>query len=239
MPGPLLAFMGLALIVSLVPTYQHHIKKNKIKRWSQSLNLEHAQRVFDDLFCHTNGFLLSKEARQAGDAFDYVYGEIEFLSFIALLTLTHPDENTQFYDLGSGVGKATIACAMVFNPKKSCGVEIFNNLSEAASQLKDNLAHIPGYERKAQCIEFIHDNFLTTDLSEATLIFINSTALIGEIWDQLSQKLAEVAMGATIITISKKLTTSAFMVTQTTQVNMSWGIATAYIQEHQYQAELI
>lgn len=241
MHGLILAFIVLIVIVifTLIPQVQNQIKQNKIKRWSQSLDLDHHAQVFEDLFRPTDGFLLSKQARQASDAFDYTYGEIEFLSFIALIALTHPDENTQFYDLGSGIGKATIACAMVFDLKKSCGVELFATLYEAAVELKKNLEHIPGYEQKAQCVEFIHDDFLKTDLSEATLIFINSTAFVGELWEQLSQRLADVAVGATIITISKKLTTSAFVVKRTTQVNMSWGVATAYIQEHQYQPELL
>lgn len=237
MHGLILAVIGFSLIVvmTLVRIYKNQIKKNKIKRWSQSLNLEHHAEVFKNLFSRTDGFLLSRQARQEGDAFDYTYGEIEFFSFIALIALTHPDENTQFYDLGSGIGKATIACAMVFDLKKSCGIELFTNLYEAALELKKDLEQIPGYEHSTKYIEFIHDDFLKVDLSEATLIFINSTAFIGELWEKISQKLAEVAVGATIITISKKLSSNAFVVKRTTLVNMSWGIATAYIQEHQYQ----
>src|SRR3990167_7454451 len=99
----LIAFI-LILIMTLFSFCQNQVKKNKIKRWSKSLNLQHHGQVFETLVHDTDGFLLSRQARQGRDAFDYVYGEIDFLSFIALIALTHPHENTQFYDLGSGIG---------------------------------------------------------------------------------------------------------------------------------------
>ena len=240
MHGLILGFIGccLDLILSLVSIYRNQIKKNTVRRWCESLNLHQHAKIFEELFAPVDGFALSRQARQEKDAFDYTYGEIELLSFIALIALTHPNENTQFYDLGSGVGKAVIACAMVFDIKKSCGIELFANLADAALVQKITLERTPGYERSAQCIQFIQEDILKADLSEATLIFINSTAFIGDFWEELSQKLAEVAIGATIITISKQLTSTAFVVKRTTQVNMSWGIATAYIQEHQYQPSL-
>ena len=67
-------------------------------------------------------------ARQKQDAIEYVYGEIEFLPFIALLSLDKPDSKTVFYDLGSGIGKAVLACAMVYPVHKSVGVELLPEL---------------------------------------------------------------------------------------------------------------
>ena len=229
------AFIAVLLLV--IYQVQQQRKKNKIKRWANSLNLPQHSQVFNELFCNTDGFALSKLAREKQDAFAYTYGEIEFLSFIALIGLTHPDENTRFYDLGSGVGKAAIACALVFDLKQSCGIELFEPLHQEALTQKKRLARVPGYESKAERIQFIHNDFLQEDLGPATLLFINATTFIGDLWKQLSEKLGEVAGGATVITISKKLSSNAFKVIRTTQVNMSWGIVTAYIQEHQYQAE--
>lgn len=69
---------------------------------------------------------------------EYAYGEIKFMSFIALLSLTNPDADTVFYDLGSGIGKAVLACSMVFPIRKSVGVELFPELYvDACTRAKD------------------------------------------------------------------------------------------------------
>lgn len=70
--------------------------------------------MFQNLYEDVDGYSISRKARVKMDAFAYTYGEIEFLSFIALLSLVKPNENSVFYDLGSGTGKAVIAAAMVY-----------------------------------------------------------------------------------------------------------------------------
>lgn len=229
----ILICLAYLVIILLVPTGRYLIKKYKISVWRKALNLDMHHACFLKLYESVDGFSLSKQARASGDAFEYTYGEIEFLSFIALISLTHPDQNTVFYDLGSGTGKAVLACAMVFDMRSCCGVELFESLYDASVRQQKHLARLPGYEAKAKTISFIHDDFLNVDLSSATLIFINSTAFVGETWQLLNQRLVETAVGATIITISKKLTSTVFAITRTTHINMSWGIATVYIQKHQ------
>jgi SAM-dependent methyltransferase len=224
------AYLGVIL---LLPAGRYLYKKYKINQWCKALNLHAHFAVFNQLYESVDGFSLSKQARQDHDAFEYTYGEIEFLSFIALLSLTHPDENTRFYDLGSGTGKAVLAAAMVYDMESYCGVELFKTLYDVSVKQQKHLSRLPEYEGKAEKIEFIHADFLTVDLSKATLIFINSTAFVGETWQLLNERLVETAFGATIITISKKLTSSVFSITKTTKINMSWGPATVYIQVHQ------
>lgn len=201
----------------------------KIYWWRRRLGLIRHQAVFDRLYKDVNGYQLSSIERQNRNAFEYTYGEIDFTSFIALLSSLHPGPDTKFYDLGSGTGKAVIACALVFNISCSCGIECFKSLYDVAIMQKNCLKKIPGYEEKAKCISFINENFLQTNLSNANLIFINSTAFIGEIWELLNLKLSKEVSNATIITISKKLTAPNFIVKKSFYVMMSWGVATAYI----------
>ena len=205
------------------------ISRFKIYRWSRALKLNQHQSVFQDLYASINGYQISVKARQARDAFEYTYGEIDFISFIALLSLVHPNEHTRFYDLGSGTGKVVVACAIVFDVAYACGIEWFNLLHEQAIEQKNRLEQTTGYAKKAASIAFIQGDFLTHNFSEATLIFINATAFIGEIWDRLSDKLAQDARGAIIITVSKKITSPVFKIKNSMHIMMSWGVATAYI----------
>ncbi|QMT58700.1 hypothetical protein [Legionella sp. PC997] len=219
----------LIIFLTLLLHLRYKHKQASINRWQKSLNLlEHAQ-VFRQIYTDANGFLLSQDARQKHDAMEYAYGEIEFLSFIALLSLTNPDEYTVFYDLGSGIGKAVLACSMVFPVRKSVGIELFPELYLDACRRVKQLAALKHYTDQAKRIQFILGDFLEANLNEATLVFINSTAFFGPTWEKLCAKLDQLSQLKTIITTSKTLSCIHFTVTAHTKVEMSWGVVFAYI----------
>lgn len=198
-----------------------------IWRWMSKLSIAHHQFIFNKLFENVNGFALSKISRKTNDAPEYTYGEISFVPFIALLSQTNINKNSVFYDLGSGVGKAVLACSMVFKVKKSTGVELFANLYECA---QNQIIHLKNYpEYKNNKINFVNDNFLNVELADATLIFINATGFIGETWNKLNDKLERLQKPLTIISISKKIKAKNFKIIKKTYVEMSWGVAVAYI----------
>lgn len=210
----------------------NHIKQwLKYRHWRKFLNLHQHEPLFNSLYAGVNGFELSKKARIPKDAMEYVYGEIEFLPFIALLSLVELDEHSVFYDLGSGTGKAVIACAMVYSPKKCFGIELFPSLHLCACAQKNKLLAIEEYARAAQNIEFLLGDFLERPLEEATIVFINASAFFGETWEKISNKLATCPKLKTVITTSKALKSEQFYVSKTTKVLMSWGPVMAYIHQ--------
>jgi hypothetical protein len=219
-------FLLLALFIAW---YSKHRRQTQINQWMDALHLNKHALIYHRLYKPIDGFSLSLQARLGLDAFEYVYGEIDFMTFIALLSLAKPNQDTVFYDLGSGVGKAVIACAMVFNVKKSCGIELFQTLHQCAETQHQKLSKLPTYQKKSDAIHWIHGDFLTMDFSDATLIFINATGFFGEHWEQLNARLTGALSCQTVITTSKKLRSHAFTLTRTTSVRMSWGIVTAYI----------
>ncbi len=213
----------LMLVLVALPLIQQWTSY-PIKRWRRTLQLDKHEAAYMSLFDDVNGFIASREARKAsGDAPEYVYGEIDFISFIALLSLTKPNQNTVFYDLGSGIGKAVIAAAMVFNMKKNYGIERFKALHDVANHQRYKIQAHPYYKERFHKIKFINDDFLNLDFADATLIFINATALFGETWLRLSSLLENTAPKTTIITTSKALKSPVFTITHTTTVAMSWG----------------
>ena len=219
------------LIALLTWSYPRWRRNIAIKRWQRALNLDAHEKAYNQLFNHLNGFTLSRQARINNDAMEYVYGEIDFISFIALLSCTRPTANTVFYDLGSGIGTAVIACAMVFNVKKSCGIELFSELHTTALLQQQRLAQTLDYNGAAKTVSFIHSNFLEVTFDDATLIFINATAFFGETWTTLNQRLEQLAPGIQIITTSKRLIAPSYSVLHQAPVKMSWGFVNAYIHE--------
>lgn len=219
----------LFLFLTLRHCYQLFKKKQSIAQWQSALQIPQHFSHFNTLYRHTNGFILSRLSRQQLDGFEYTYGEIDFSSFIALLGLTRPNKKTRFYDLGCGVGKAVIACAMVFDVDYACGIEILAPLYQAAEQSKQALSVIPHYAHKTQSVCFIQDDFLQIDLQSATLIFINAAGFIGPLWQAVCDKLIKNAKHATIIVASKTLPQTHFFLSRQTWVTMSWGIVRASI----------
>lgn len=206
------------------------LKKNRrITQWQKQLNLPAHQQVFNSLFQAIDGFALSRQARIKQDAMDYVYGEIEFLPFIALLSLVKPNEETVFYDLGSGTGKAVIACALVYPVKKCVGIELLPELHASTQQHGKQLAALKDYLLPAKQIEFILGDFLEVDFNDATLIFINSTSIVGLTWEHLCLRINKLTSIATVITTSKPLLSSNYTVISSTPIQMSWGVVLAYI----------
>ncbi len=226
-PG-LIYFFILIIAVLLVYFYQQK-KRLRIKQWQKSLNLQQHQLIFQQLYQHINGFQLSQQARKKQDAIEYTYGEIEFLPFIALLSLVALDHKTIFYDLGSGVGKAVLACAMVYPVSKCVGVELLPELHQAACNQTARLVTQQDYMEKAKKIEFIQGDFLKVNLDDATLIFVNSTTIFGSVWENLCARLNNLPKLHTLITTSKTITPHDSFHISSTKIEMSWGIVEAYI----------
>lgn len=210
-----------------------------IYRWRRELSLDKHRAIFNDLYNNVNGFALSHQARQLNDTCELVYGEIIFEPFIALVSMCHPNADTIFYDLGSGTGKAVLASAMVFNIKKSIGIELLPNLHQCAKTKHYQLMTLNDDYPAARNIDFINANFLTINLRDATILFINSTAFFGEYWKEISTHLEQIPPGAQVISTSKALVSDGFTLQRLTRVMMSWGVVTAYIQERKETEQLI
>lgn len=230
MVNKILTFFGFVFGITPIIIYSKQIKTRiQVKRWGKRLNLQRHSHVFQQLFQDVDGFKISRQARMKGDAFEFTYGEIEFLPFIALLSLVKPNKDTVFYDLGSGTGKAVLACALVYSVKKSVGVELFRPLYLSSCNRVEQLAKIKDYSAVTHRIELIEGDFLAANLTEATIIFINSSALFGPTWEILCSRLDKLPNLDTVITTSKPLLSSVFSVIKRTKIQMSWGVVYAYI----------
>ncbi|WP_298625169.1 hypothetical protein [uncultured Legionella sp.] len=227
--NPIYLMCGLFLIALIVYSIKKRRKQTRIEQWKKSLNLTSHIQVFQHLYNGVDGFAVSRVARQKKDAIELTYGEIEFIPFIALLSLVNPDKDTVFYDLGCGTGKAVLACSMVYPIQKSIGIELLPELYSIAQQQTEKLATYQDYILQAKKIVILLDDILEADLNEATLIFVNSTTFLGEIWQKLYVRLKTLPKLKTVITTSKALPDEDFTVINSTKLQMSWGVVPAFI----------
>ncbi|MBA2650540.1 MAG: hypothetical protein H0U75_13290 [Legionella sp.] len=222
----------LLLIVVIYITFRRlNPASRQLRLWRRQFNIQTHLLTFQTVYADQNGFILSQEARKGCDALEYTYGEIDFESFVALLSRFKPDEHTIFYDLGSGIGTAVVAAAMVFKINKSCGIELHQSLHECAKRIRLRLGNMPEYSVAAEHICFINNDFLQCALGDASLVFINATAFFGDFWLQISHHLEHLPTGAIVLSTSKKVDSKLYSVTYNTHIKMSWGTVKVYAQQ--------
>ena len=86
-----------------------------------------------------DGYALSREAkrkqRENSVFLDGIqYGEVSISSFAAALAWVRPQPGETFVDVGSGVGKAVLAAALLHPLEAAIGIEILDDLHDAAER---------------------------------------------------------------------------------------------------------
>ena len=160
--------------------------------------------------------------------------------------LNHEFGNTiregNFYDLGSGTGKAVIAMSLIFRFKRLIGIEFLENLYKLSLGIKQNYDKTIGnkFENYRQFfnfdtpnqIEFLQGDFLKHNWEDTSIIFINSTCYSINLMNNIANKAnKECKSGTIIITFTKRLTALSvdWELRDGFRRLMSWGIATIYI----------
>ena len=160
--------------------------------------------------------------------------------------LNHEFGNTiregNFYDLGSGTGKAVIAMSLIFRFKRLIGIEFLENLFKLSLGVKqnydksigdkfDNYKQLFNFESPNQ-IEFLQGDFLKHTWEDTSIIFANSTCFTLNMMNNIASKAnKECKPGTIIITFTKRLTnlSADWELRDGFRRLMTWGIATIYI----------
>lgn len=204
------------------------IISRRYSKFQKKYNIQKNEAIFQDLYRDVDGFKISKQARQENDAIEYTYGEIEFQPFIALIALINPSKDTVFYDLGSGVGKAVMALAIVFDWKAYTGFELFKALSESSKEKITDLKKHAFLCERAFRIEFKQEDFMKANFSDATLVFVGMSVFFGERLKALNEHLLQLLPGTLVVSLSKA-PLLGFEIIYQTEIKVSWGRVLAVI----------
>jgi SAM-dependent methyltransferase len=193
----------------------------EFRAWRKRPHIKQTLQVLQRIYQGVNAFSLAKAAWQQPKFRDYafIYGEIDIVSFIALLEACEPKAGGVFYDLGSGSGKAVFTAALAFDFKLCRGVELIPELYALSLRLQQQMPELAGK------VEFIHGDFLAINFSEADLVFVNAACFLGETWHKLLAKLQALQPGAKVIIGAKELPATHFRLLHTSLRHMSWGAA--------------
>ncbi|CAK4105133.1 unnamed protein product [Aphanomyces euteiches] len=175
---------------------------------------------------------LSLQARQGKEEFDTtssVYGEIAFFPFADIIqSVTTELTGGVFYDLGSGVGKAVVAAALVHKFDKAVGIELLKPLVDFSHGRVDKL--LETNDVVGQTISYICGSFFDHSWRDGDVVFSHSTCFTPSMWQRISKDAEKLKQGAYFISVSHILASPLFEVLRTLTLPMSWGMCTIYIQ---------
>lgn len=147
---------------------------------------------------------------------ELIYGEVCFRSFASLLEELSPREGEIFCDLGSGVGKAVLAAALLHRFRRVWGVEVMPELTALAhrclARLSDESKHTDTGGRQRQHsttpldrIRLDCGDLRDTDWSDADIVFVASTSFGPELMNKVAQGCLRLSQGSRVVTLSQAL----------------------------------
>lgn len=105
------------------------------------------------------------------DEYSSVYGEVTKDSTNGIVNQfkSYFNDDTVFYDIGSGLGKMVLHIGLQYNPKKSCGVELSKERIMGANILFEK------YCKENNKINFVEGDFLDQNYNDATVVYCDNT----------------------------------------------------------------
>lgn len=198
------------------------------------MELEKVKEIFNTLYSDVNGRALSLKWREEKEetSKSFVYGEVVPDSFFEIMSVLNPRPGQVFYDLGSGTGKAVLLAHLLFDFRKSCGIELVEPLHQAGvevlkrfdKEIKPKIAN----EVANKEISLIHGSFLDADISDADIVFMNSTCFQDDLMELIEVKLETLQPHAQVLCLSKPLRSPYFHQYKNKLYEFSWGQATGF-----------
>lgn len=171
------------------------------------------------LYFFKNPFKVSKDYLQKKGELDvHTYGETPLTTLDRILNRVSISPKDSIFELGCGRGRT---CFWV-NQFKGChvvGIDYVPEFIRRANQVK-NRFHLEG-------VEFRLEDFVHTDFSKASIIYLYGTCLSDETILQLIEKFRKLPKGTQIITVSYSLCdycdNTFFKVVDQFKENFIWG----------------
>jgi hypothetical protein len=234
-----LPFVLVAYRMLLTNFIVPHIKKKalykKLKTSSDWPRIKRTEHTLENLFKGVHAKTTSRVHRflHFTRSKEFIYGEIDYLSFYTILEQAGLSDRDVFYDLGAGSGKAVFTASLFFNVSKSYGIELLpplynqaNARIEKAKQLFENTNNKTEkkYLQQISSIQFINHNFLSYDFSDADIIYVAATCLGDSTWENLIHKMAGLKPGSRVIVTTKNIQHEKFEIIYQGIDLMSWGL---------------
>ncbi|OGK15144.1 hypothetical protein A2774_05660 [Candidatus Roizmanbacteria bacterium RIFCSPHIGHO2_01_FULL_39_12c] len=201
------------------------------------MDFKTGKSIFESLYSGVDGYAISKRARQNLNYKNkaHTYGEVTAESFYQILNDLQYKNGGNFYDLGSGTGKAVMLSAIFGSFTKLTGVEIIKELHQKAVDIfrrfEAEVAPILPVEKRGLKIELANSDFLNYDFSDADVIFAHSTCFYDELMLALERKCLALKEETKILLTTKNFLLPQFRLVKSQEYPMTWGKSTVNFYE--------
>jgi hypothetical protein len=123
-----------------------------------------------------------------------MYGEISNAGVDRLAGAISPPLAPEdvFYDLGSGIGRICVQLYLSTAVGKAVGIELSASRHEQACVVRDALQKLqPGWLPREDALEFRQDDFLSSSLADATVIYLCSLSYSDALMKRLAVRINE------------------------------------------------
>lgn len=227
-------FSRLFLTNYAVPAFKKRQLRKLIAKHINAAAIFESERFLNILFKKNYSKTLSRIYRllKYNNNREFIYGEIDLLAFHHIMEKSEPNNGEVFYDLGSGAGKAVFSAALYFDLKRCIGVELMDvlykkslaNLDKAKYLLKRSAFPDDVFSSKLSRIQFVKNNFLTHDFSDADIIYLAATCLSDDTFRNLINKISMTKVGTRVIVATRKVYHDAFELVYDSVELMGWGL---------------
>ena len=219
----------------------------------ENINIEHylKEKIFNFYYGKESWDIANNIAKKERDEKKlpdtFTYGESTYRSLSYILEYIKKENNLidgNFYDLGSGAGKALISASLIFPFKKCIGIELLDSLfllsenvkqkynENIEKQINDNKEIFQNYNN-IPIIENIKDDILNAKIINPSVVLVCSTMFDENYMNILGEKLEkESIIGTIIITLTEKFNKfdiNKWELKKPFKVKFSWGFPSIYI----------
>jgi predicted RNA methylase len=183
-------------------------------------------KILTDTYADNQGPQLSVRAKERNEHHDresLIYGEINFDIFLNILSKHHRKTDKVFCDLGSGAGKAVATAAMSGFFEKVNGVELVKNVYDYSLK-KINL--LPEEYIKDCNIIIKNADLFDVKLTNADIIFANSTCFSKKLCQNLIEKFSKLKKDSRVIFLTKPINVPFLELKEELITKSSWGQST-------------
>lgn len=194
-----------------------------------------AEEVIGRLYSQVSGSAISiaEQKRMGREEDATTYGEVRAASVHELLSAVAPREGENFIDLGSGLGSATLAAAMLFPFRRLVGVELLTGLGDAArralgrydAEVRPQLSEL----HQQQHIEFLDGDLLEVDLSDIDVVFSQAVCFDAELMAKMAARLETLKSGARIVLVGHQLPARSFTQLGIKVMRANWGTSLTWV----------
>lgn len=172
----------------------------------------------------SNPYVFSRRyLENLGESNIYAYGETPISSLQKIIETCELSQDDCIFELGCGRGRTCFWLTHILKARKVVGIDFVPEFIEKANAVNE----VPS-------LQFLCEDFLKSDLSQSSVIYLHGSCMKDEDIVKLNQKLIQLKPGLKVITTSFSMAeydeNDAWEVMKVFNGEFSWGPAEVYLQ---------